>query len=120
MAFERLFELRGELTKRDRLVLTVVGALVVLLLWFLLAEVLAEYVVTQDDSVDESALTMDQRLNLKAPLVALIDDLNALTETLNALYENTTAELKDRTSRQQALSAYGSRPDKAPSGGSSK
>lgn len=66
------------------------------------------------------ALTMDQRLNLKAPLVALIDDLNALTETLNALYQNTTTELKDRTSRQQALSAYGSRPDKPSSGGSSK
>ena len=66
------------------------------------------------------ALTMDQRLNLKAALVALIDDLNALTETLNTLYEKTTTELKDQASRQQALSAYGSRPDKPPSGGSAK
>ena len=64
------------------------------------------------------ALPMEDRLNLKAPLVSLIDDLNALTDILNSLFEKTSSELKDRTSRQQVLSAYGTRPDKAPKGGS--
>ena len=65
------------------------------------------------------ALPLDQRENLKSPLVALIDDLTALTGILNELYEKIAAELQDRTSRQQALSAYGSQPDKAGSGGPS-
>ena len=52
-------------------------------------------------------LPEDERVTVKATLIGLIDDLNALVDMLNRQQEKASEELKGVTSRERAVSAYG-------------
>ncbi len=52
-------------------------------------------------------LPADQRITVKATLIGLIDDLNALLDSLNIQQSKASEGLKGVASRQQAVSAYG-------------
>lgn len=52
-------------------------------------------------------LPADQRMTVKASLIGLIDDLNALVDILHLQQGKASEALKGVTSRQQAVSAYG-------------
>ncbi|WP_299260080.1 ABC transporter permease subunit [uncultured Aquimarina sp.] len=58
---KKLFELRGNLESKDKAILTVVGALILIGLWFLMAEFLSTSVITQDESIDISKITQSDR-----------------------------------------------------------
>ncbi|WP_405205200.1 ABC transporter permease [Aquimarina sp. LLG6339-5] len=58
---KKLFELRGNLESKDKAILTVIGALILIGLWFLLAEVLSTSVITQDESIDISKIAQSER-----------------------------------------------------------
>lgn len=59
------------------------------------------------------SLPSNARHGLKDRLVGLIDDLNGLSETLAAQHAQLTDALKSASSRQRAVSAYGTGGDKA-------
>lgn len=82
MSKSRLFELRGEIRQKERLVLTIVGALLVVLFWFVLAEFLSEYVVSQNDSIEENSLSRTERIYYEndSLLVAHYDQLEAFSD----------------------------------------
>jgi hypothetical protein len=52
-------------------------------------------------------LPTDQRVTVKATLIGLLDDLNALVDMLAIQQNKVTDGLKGVASRQQAVSAYG-------------
>jgi len=54
-----------------------------------------------------NALPADQRITVKATLIALLDDLNALVDVLKIQQEEASDGLKGVSSRQKAVSAYG-------------
>ncbi len=65
-----------------------------------------------DQSIDVmctaiNELPADQRVTVKATLIGLLDDLNALVETLTIQQSKVSEGLKGVASRQQAVSAYG-------------
>ncbi|WP_299186774.1 ABC transporter permease [uncultured Aquimarina sp.] len=61
VGIKKLFELRGNLESKDKAILTVIGALILIGLWFLLAEVLSTSVITQDESIDISKIAQSER-----------------------------------------------------------
>ena len=54
-----------------------------------------------------NGLPADQRVTVKATIIGLLDELNALVEMLKIQQNETSEGLKGVTSRQQAVSAYG-------------
>ncbi len=60
MQIKTLFKLRGSLTAKDRIILTITGALILIVLWFLLAEVLSKSVITQDETIDITTLSQKE------------------------------------------------------------
>jgi len=80
MNFKKLFELRGHLASKDRLILTVFGALILIGFWFLFAELLSKSVITQDDKIDVTTLSKDQRIYYEndSLLIAHYDALEKL------------------------------------------
>lgn len=65
-----------------------------------------------DQSVQEmcngiNELPPSQRVTVKATLIGLLDELNALVEILTLQQNEVSDGLKGVTSRQQAVSAYG-------------
>lgn len=63
-----------------------------------------------------ATLAGENRQRIKPRLVALIDELNTLAGTLQTQHERLTGELKDISTRQRAVSAYGA-GEKPPPGG---
>ncbi|AXT52694.1 ABC transporter permease subunit [Aquimarina sp. BL5] len=78
---KKLFELRGNLESKDKAILTVVGALILIGLWFLLAEVLSTSVITQDESIDISKISLSERKYYESDslLVASYDELEQMS-----------------------------------------
>ncbi|WP_378178328.1 ABC transporter permease [Aquimarina sp. SS2-1] len=81
IGIKKLFELRGNLESRDRTILTIIGALVLIGLWFLLAEMLSTSVITQDESIDISKISQNQRKYYESDslLVASYDALELMS-----------------------------------------
>ncbi|MEL7004991.1 MAG: hypothetical protein AAFN93_19960, partial [Bacteroidota bacterium] len=81
MGFKKLFELRGTLESKDRIVLTIIGAVVLIGLWFFLAEFLSKSVITQDDSIDINKISVNDRLYYESDslLIAQYDNLEKLS-----------------------------------------
>ncbi|MDC8004862.1 ABC transporter permease subunit [Aureisphaera galaxeae] len=81
MNVKKLFELRGNLLPKDKVVLTVVGALILIFTWFLLAENLSKSVITQDETIDLSTISMEDRryYDNDSLLVASYDTLETLS-----------------------------------------
>lgn len=61
MKYKKLFELRGELTSKERITLTVLGSVILILFWFLLAEVLSKSIITQNETIVPSSLSQENR-----------------------------------------------------------
>ncbi len=57
----RFTELRGELPPRTSIILSIAGAIILIILWFLLAEVLSKKVITQIDLDDGMAHSITDR-----------------------------------------------------------
>ena len=76
-----LFELRGNLSSKDSLMLSIVGVLILLGLWFGLAELIAKTVITQDGSIDISTLAAEKRIYYESDslLIAQYDKLEHLS-----------------------------------------
>jgi len=88
MDTKKLFELRGNLEPRSRLVLTVVGAMILIGLWFFLAEFLSKSVITQDNDIDISTISVEERLYYESDslLIADYDNLEQLSKNKLATY----------------------------------
>jgi NitT/TauT family transport system permease protein len=82
MDTKSLFELRGNLSSKDGFILSIVGVLLLIGLWFLLAEFLSKKVITQDESIDISTLTAEKRVYYESDslLIAEYDDLEQLNQ----------------------------------------
>ncbi len=78
---KKLFELRGNLESKDKAILTVIGALILIGLWFLLAEVLSTSVITQDESIDISKIAQSERKYYESDslLIASYDALEQMS-----------------------------------------
>ncbi|MFD2562770.1 ABC transporter permease [Aquimarina rubra] len=78
---KKLFELRGNLESKDKAILTVIGAFILIGLWFLLAEVLSTSVITQDESIDISKIAQSERKYYESDslLVASYDALEQMS-----------------------------------------
>lgn len=81
MANSNLFELRGTLSGKQSFLLSIAGVLLLLIVWFALAESLAKVVITQDESIDPSSLSVSKRQYYESDslLVADIDQLEQLS-----------------------------------------
>ena len=77
MYFKKLFELRGELSSKEKITLTILGAIILLALWFLLSEFLSKPVITQDQTIDLTSLKIEDRIYYEndSLLVASYDKL---------------------------------------------
>lgn len=62
MNFNNLFELRGELDSKQRITLTFLGSVILILLWFGFAEFLSKEVITQSDDIAFSSLSEENKL----------------------------------------------------------
>ncbi len=82
MNFKRLLELRGNLESKDKIVLTIVGALFIVLAWFLLSEQLSKFVISQDETIETSKISKVNRkyYDNDSLLVASHDLLEELDE----------------------------------------
>lgn len=61
MNFKRFFELRGELSSKEKITLTISGGVILLLLWFVMAEVLSKEIITQNEKIDVTTLTEENK-----------------------------------------------------------
>ncbi|MBE7689919.1 ABC transporter permease [Tenacibaculum piscium] len=61
MNYKKLFELRGELTSKEKITLTILGSVILILFWFLLAEVLSKTIITQNDTISPTSLSEENR-----------------------------------------------------------
>ncbi|WBX73567.1 ABC transporter permease subunit [Tenacibaculum pacificus] len=61
MNYKKLFELRGELASKERITLTILGSVILILFWFLLAEVLSKTIITQNDTISPTSLSKENR-----------------------------------------------------------
>lgn len=77
MNVKKLFELRGELSSKEKVTLTIIGAIILLALWFFLAEFLSKSVITQNQSITPTSLKVEDRLYYESDslLVASYDKL---------------------------------------------
>ncbi|EZH73533.1 hypothetical protein ATO12_16480 [Aquimarina atlantica] len=80
VGIKKLFELRGNLEPKDKIVLTVIGAIILIGLWFSMAEFLSKSVITQDESIDISKFSQKQRVYYESDslLVANYDVLEQM------------------------------------------
>lgn len=70
---KKFFELRGSLTPKDKLVLTIVGAVLLVGVWFLLAESLSKSVITQDENIDITKLAPTERVYYESDSLLIAD-----------------------------------------------
>lgn len=77
MNVKKLFELRGELLPKEKVTLTIIGALILLGFWFLFAEVLSKTIITQNGTINPSSLKVEDRIYYESDslLVASYDKL---------------------------------------------
>lgn len=61
MNYRKLFELRGEITSKEKITLTILGSVILMLFWFLLAEVLSKTIITQNDTISPISLSEENR-----------------------------------------------------------
>ncbi|WP_370424535.1 ABC transporter permease [Tenacibaculum dicentrarchi] len=61
MNYKKLFELRGELTSKEKITLTILGSVILMLFWFVFAEVLSKTIITQNDKISPSSLSEENR-----------------------------------------------------------
>ncbi|MCD8453379.1 ABC transporter permease subunit [Tenacibaculum finnmarkense genomovar ulcerans] len=61
MNYKKLFELRGELTSKEKITLTILGSVILILFWFVLAEVLSKTIITQNDTISPTSLSEENR-----------------------------------------------------------
>jgi NitT/TauT family transport system permease protein len=82
MNFKKLFELRGELEPKQRITLTILGSVILILIWFILAEVLSKTVITQNITIEPSSLQKENQLYYEndSILVANYDKLNTFSQ----------------------------------------
>jgi len=86
MNFKNLFELRGELDSKQRITLTIIGSVILILLWFGFAELLSKEVITQNDTIEFSSLSDANKIYYESDslLVASYSKLEKLpVEELN-------------------------------------
>ncbi|TCI93077.1 ABC transporter permease [Tenacibaculum sp. M341] len=84
--FKNLFELRGELEQKQKITLTILGSVILVLMWFVFAEVLSKKVISQNETIDITSLSEENKLYYEndSILVANYDKLESLsTEELN-------------------------------------
>lgn len=84
--FKNLFELRGELDPKQRITLTILGSVILVLMWFIFAEVLSKQVISQNETINVTALSEENKLYYESDstLVANYDKLEKLSnEELN-------------------------------------
>ncbi len=81
MDIKKLFELRGNLDRKDKVILTVIGAIILIGLWFLFAEFLSKSVITQDESIDISTFSPEEKKYYESDslLIANYDTLEKLS-----------------------------------------
>ena len=85
MELKTLFELRGSLTTKNKLILTVIGAMIMILFWFSLAEILSKTVISQDESISISDIHERKYFENDSLLIANYDELETLsTEKLTS------------------------------------
>ena len=79
---KKLFKLRGTLASTEKTILTIVGAVLLIGVWFLAAELLSKSVITQDESIDITKLSKhDLRYyNNDSLLIADYDQLDQLAD----------------------------------------
>lgn len=82
MNFKKLFELRGSLEAKEKITLTIVGAIILIVLWFGLAEFLSKSVITQNEAIQPSLLSVEDRIYYESDslLVASYDQLEQFDE----------------------------------------
>ena len=82
MNLKKLFELRGDLTPKERAIFTIIGALILIVTWFTLAEALSKSVITQNDNISLTSLSQRDRLYYEndSLLIANYDKLELLTK----------------------------------------
>ncbi len=87
-AVKQYFELRGSLTPKDKIVLTIVGAILLIGVWFLAAELLSTVVITQDDTITAQQLAPAERLYYESDslLIAHYDQLEKMEVTALEAY----------------------------------
>ena len=61
MSFKKYFELRGSLAPKERIILTIIGILILSGCWFFLAEALSKQLITQNETIEISSLSLEQR-----------------------------------------------------------
>ncbi|PKV53097.1 ABC-type nitrate/sulfonate/bicarbonate transport system permease component [Aquimarina sp. MAR_2010_214] len=78
---KKLFELRGNLESKDKIVLTIIGAVILIVLWFVMAEFLSKSVITQDESIDISKFAQKERVYYESDslLIANYDVLEQMS-----------------------------------------
>ena len=88
MTSNQLFELRGKLSSQNSLILTLVGVVLVVALWWGLAEWLAKPLVTQDDSIRVEDLSPANRRFYESDslLFANLDELEVMPAENLAAY----------------------------------
>jgi len=88
MEVKKLFELRGNLDPKSKLILTFIGAVILIGLWFLFAEVLSKSVITQNDKINLSSIAIEERLYYESDslLIADYDNLEKLSEDKLSVY----------------------------------
>ncbi len=81
MASNKYFALRGTLSNRENVILTVIGAIILILLWFGLAEGLSENLITQNQEIQSSDLSVSKRIYYEndSLLIAHYDELEVMT-----------------------------------------
>ncbi len=104
MKWNSLFELRGALTSKQKTVLTVFGAIILVGLWFIVAEVLSKTVITQNDKIELTSLSEENKkyyendslLIAEYALLEKLDDnkLNDYGLTKNKVYPLLPSPLK--------------------------
>jgi len=82
MAFKKYFELRGNLESKDKVMLTIIGAIFLIALWFFMSESLSKLVITQDESIDISTFSENdlKYYDSDSLLVASYDYLETLEQ----------------------------------------
>ncbi|MGH1336373.1 MAG: ABC transporter permease [Aureispira sp.] len=82
MNTKKLFTLRGTLDTKDRFILSLLGVVLLLLVWFAAAEFLAQSVITQDDTIDIQTLPRANRMYYESDslLIAQYDDLEQMSQ----------------------------------------
>lgn len=76
---KNLFELRGTLSSKNKIILTILGALILVLLWFLFSNYLSKDVITQNQKISISDINVSDRLYYESDSL-LVADYNKLEQ----------------------------------------